>query len=785
MKDIFFIVRLLRRNPMIFIVNVIGLGLSLTTVIITLTYIRYEYSYDKHFKTKDRLVRLYSRVTDNTNTQVYGISLRKAYTQLPASVPEVEAAVQLYHGWMASVDSKENKLERVQLLFANNEFFDVFGLNLRFGDIKTALVGKKSVVITSGVAEKLFKSTNCVGKTIESDGVQFVITGVIDEIPKNSHFSFDMLVSLSTLPLDNTHMQGLEFQTYYLLKSNVDQKNAAVKIAVANNVLMQDWAKTTNSKVQSGVEPLADLYLHSAASGYIPIHGSLKQILIIGLIALFVLLTTLVSYINLFIIYGEKRIKEISTRTICGATKGNIAKLFFIETAIIFIFSSILAFLLTYASLPYISGILLSKVDLSDLLMGWNIISVLMVLIILFVISSGYLVLYLSRMKYSLGTRGKISNTGNRNRLSTASVFIQFTVTTFFISCVVIVLSQIRFMQNIPLGFEKNNVISITNCSASISKQYESIKAELLKLPFIIAVSGGEHFMGRLCSGEYIRNTWDVESNNKVINEYREKPGFGELMQLQLIDGRFFRESMADSLALVLNESAIKLLGLKPKAGQTVLYNDKRLEVIGVVKDFYFKANPGEPIEPLVIANCFWGTPIMYIRSQNQLTESQVTQIKSVFQRFDENFVFNHQELLQVFNGMYQNENRLVKMVSLGAIQVIIISLISLLVLTIIKNSLRTKEIGIRKVLGSSVGQVISSLLKETLIIVSIAVLVASILSYLVMNHWLMDFYQRIHLHPRYFVISALFTTIIAIIATLGQSWYAALRNPVDAIRHE
>lgn len=784
MNDLRFIFRILKRNPLSFFVSVIGLSVALTTVIFTLTYIRYELSYDRHFKTKDRVVRLYSRVTDNTSTQVYGISLRSAYSQLPEMVPEVEAAVQLYGGWPASAQTKETKAEKVGIFYADPEFFKVFGLGLRLGDEKTALVGAKNAVITSSVAEKLFHSANCIGKSVEADGEQVVITGVMDEIPKNSHLNFGILISIPTLDM-RWLSSSLEFQTYYLLKPNTDFKAASEKITAANNRLMKDWASNWHAKIRSGVEPLTDLYLYSEAGSFIPIHGSTKQIVIVGLIALFVLLTALVSYINLFIIQGEKRIIEISTRTMFGATKASIARLFFLETLIVFLFSAVLAFLIIYIAMPYLSNLLQSKVDLSDLLSFGGILSVMIVLMVLIVVTSGYPVLYLSRMKYALGLRGKISGSGNSNWLSMASVFVQFMVTSFFVSCVVIIIAQLTSMHNVPLGFDKNNVITISNCSNPISKKYESIKTELLKLPFVTAVCGGEHFMGGGCSGQVIRNVTDAENSNKAINEYREKPGFGELMNFKLIDGRFFRQSMADSQAVVLNESAVKLLGLSPKAGQTIIYRDERVEIIGVVKDFYYEFNPGEPIEPLVIANCFWGTPNIYIRSNNPLTESQLKQIKTVFHRFDHDYIFSYSTLADVFDRMYKKENRLAQMVFIGGTEVVTISLLSLLALTILKISRRTKEIGIRKVNGSTVLQLVSGLLKETMIMVAGAILVASLAGYLVMDRWLSDYAARIHLTPGYFLLSALFVFIIAFVATIWQAWRAATSNPVEALKYE
>ncbi|MEI7500705.1 MAG: ABC transporter permease [Bacteroidota bacterium] len=783
MKDLRFIFRILQRNPLTFFVNVTGLGVALTMIILTITYLRFELSYDNHFSTGDRVFRLYERVTDNTSTNVYGITLRDAYTQLPAKVPEVECAVQLYGGWLTSVRHLETKMGDVRIFYADKEFFRVFGKALRYGDAKTALIGTGTAVITTSLAEKLFLSANCVGRSIESDGEEVMITGVVDDFPKNSHLDFDILVSLSTLHPEQ--FGGLEFQTYYLLKPNIDQKMAGDKIAAANNLLMKEWAAGSNAKVQSGVEPITRLYLSSAASSFIPNHGSPRQMVVVVIIALFVLITALLSYINLFIIQGEKRITEISTRNMFGASKFSIARLFFLETAIVFSISAMLAILATIQSLPYISKLLLSKVDLADLFSGWGILSVLLVLFLLLVITSGYPTLYLSRMKYALGLRGKLSHTGNNNLFSNVSVFVQFAVTAFFISCIVIILSQLKYMRNIPLGFEKDHVSLVSNCSSAISQKYTSIRSELLQMPFVAAVSGGEHTLGGGCSGQHIRNTTDGGNNNKTINEYRERTGFGELMRFQLVDGRFFRESMADSHAIVVNEAATRLLGIKPIAGQTVIYKDNRVEIIGVVKDFYYQSNPGEPVEPLVIANCFWGTPNIYIRTRDQLTRNQLMQVKSVFESFDKNYVFEYKTVGDLIDRMYRKENRLAQLVAIGSAQVIIISLISLLVLTILKISRRTKEIGIRKVNGSTVWELIAGLLKETMIMVAGAIIIASLAGYFVMDRWLSDYAERIHLTPGYFLISALFVFVIAMVATIWQAWRAATGNPVDALKYE
>lgn len=783
MNDLKFILRYLTRNPFIFLTNVIGLGVAITAMILAITYIRFEMSYDTHFEQKDRIVRLYHKVTRKTGSVAHGISLRSTYTELPDKVPEIEKAFQLYGGWPVSVKSTEHQVGRVKELYSDPEVIDVLRLNMIHGDKDHALVGKNQLIITETLAQQLFGSSDCVGKQVEIDGNRMTVTGVFEAIPKNSHLDMDMVISLETLNL--AWFGGLEFQTYYLLKDNINRKEAEQKIATISNELLTNWASATHSEVESGVEPITRLYLNSVTGGYIPNHGNLRQLVIVGLIALFVLLTAIISYINLFIIQGEKRLTEISTRTLFGATKLNIARLFFLETLIVFVVATGIAIVITLYLLPYVSQLLQTRLDATDLLSPGGLASIGILLVALLCISTIYPVIFLSRMQYANALRGRFSGGRNNSRLSTTSVFIQFSVVAFFISCLVIITAQLQYMKRIPLGFDQNNVMTISNCTSKISGSYKSIRTELQQLPFVEVVSGGEHFMGGGCSGQLIRKTTDSENNNNGISEYRVMPGFGELMKLQLIDGRFFRESLADSQAIVLNEAAIKLLNLEPRAGQKVLYNDNLVEIIGVVKDFYYRSNPGDPIAPLVLANCFWGTPYIYIRTGTSLSAEQTKKIQDVFERFDPDYPFNATLLSDTFARMYHKENRLAKLVLFGGIMEIIISIISLLVLTILKVSRRIKEIGIRKVNGSSIAQIITLLLKETFIIVIIAILVASGVSYFVMDSWLMDYVSRIQIHPGYFLLSATFVLILTLSATIWQAWRGASRNPSESLRYE
>ena len=294
--------------------------------------------------------------------------------------------------------------------------------------------------------------------------------------------------------------------------------------------------------------------------------------------------------------------------------------------------------------------------------------------------------------------------------------------------------------------------------------------------------------MGGGCSGQYIKTQGSPENTNKDINEYRVLPGFCETMHLNLVDGRFFTDSEKDHNAILLNESAVRMLGLGNAVGKTVDYNDDRkLEIIGVVKNFYYLSNPGSPIQPLALTNYSTGNrfSVLYIKSASPLSKDQMMQVKTILKSYDPDYMLNTFKVTDIFENKFQNENRLTKMVSIGTAEVVLISLIGLLALSILNVARRTKEIGIRKVLGSSEFLVIRSLLKETMIIVSIAMVIAFTGSYFVMKQWLTGYANKIDLHAGYFLLSAAFTFIVAILATIWQSWHAATRNPVDAVKHE
>jgi putative ABC transport system permease protein len=291
--------------------------------------------------------------------------------------------------------------------------------------------------------------------------------------------------------------------------------------------------------------------------------------------------------------------------------------------------------------------------------------------------------------------------------------------------------------------------------------------------------------MGGGCSGQGIKK-YGSPGSFLSINQYRVNPGFCKTMQLELLDGRYFTTSEADKKAVILNEAAVKLLGLKTGSGEQVQMNDTPLHVIAVVKDFYYTDHPGEPIAPLVISqqqNNYLNN--FYVRTGSDLTKTQLSQIEAVFKSYSPDYIVAHSQLTDVYANKYKNEERIIKLVSSGAVLAILISLIGLTALSVLNVNRRTKEIGIRKVVGSTETQVVKSLLGETFVLVAISVAIAYIFSYIALQQWLINFAKHIELSLIYFLAAGLLAFIIAFIAVAWQSWRAATSNPVEALRYE
>ncbi|WP_423129670.1 ABC transporter permease [Gaoshiqia sp. Z1-71] len=782
MKNLHFIFRMFKRNPFLIMVGLPGLAFGLAAVLLLMVYLRHEISYDQHFATKDRVLRLYNKVTEQNQTQVYGICTRKAYTEIPSKVPEVEAATQILRGWNVNVKSNKNIFPSLNLLYADPAFFRVFGLHLLSGDTSTALDSKNSVVLTRSVAQKIFGKTDCVGQVVTVSDQRFIVTGVVEDLPHATHFSFDILASMETIDPGN-YSGGLEYFTYFLIGGNANIEKAGSRIASLNDELLKPWGENFNLQTESGTELLGNLHLRSKVDFDLSDKADFTQIISIAGIAIFILIIALVNYINLYVLHGEKRIAEIASRKSLGADRRALARLFYTETGLIGAMAFLIALILIRVAQPYFEELMQSPVRVSDLYTASGLLLILVFLAFLILVSGAYPSFYLSRVNLVNGLKGKSDQLKRKSNFSTVTVLVQFAITIFLLSSLSIVYAQLRHLKNLPLGFSPEHVVGLDGFNSEIKKNFKSIEGELARFPFIENIGVSRHDMGGGSSGQGIKKYGDP-GEYLSINQYRVQPGFAETMKLQLVDGRFFRKT-GDGMNVILNEAAAKLLGLSDPVGSQVQMHGRPMEVIGVVKDFYYEDRPGELVAPLVLTDYSDEVSVLYLRLKSEFTPEQQQQVTAVLKQYDPDFIFSYFLLTNTYSSKFDKEQRMMKLISAGSFLAILISFIGLMALSVMNVNRRTKEIGIRKVSGSSVAEVMVILLRQTVVLIFISCFIAAIAGFWVMQHWLSHYMDRISLHAGYFLISGLAALLIALMSVSWQSWKAATRNPVEALRYE
>lgn len=784
MKNLKFAFRLLIRNPLLLYIGIPGLAVGLSAFLLLAFYLNYELSFDRHFANNSRVLRLCNKLYEEDAPNTLSIALRTAYTQLPSLVPEIEKATQLYPEWDTKVKTEKETYKSIKLLYVDPEFFDVFGLNLLQGNAADALIGKSSVVLSKSIAEKFFGTDNCIGKQLMIEDSPSVVTGVVNDIPKNTHFKFDILKNIESNEF--IAKQGsLEFRTYYLIRRGADLKQVNLNIASVNDNLMTVWKKRgalNNLQTETTTELLRNIHLYSKARGDIVPNVNRLQLLVVFGIAIFIFTIALINFINIYLLYGERRIAEIASRKALGATGGTLAFLFYSENGLITFISLLLAICFTVLVQPYFAEILNLPLTVSDMFTPWGVAIIISTLIIVVLVSGIYPSLYLAKINLVSGLKGKHKNI-SRSLFSKSVVLVQFFITVLLICSLLVIRSQIKKMKEVPLGFNVNNVVMVQDFSRAFVGNAINIKRELEKLPFVQSVGMSQHSFGEGCSGQSIAQL--NSSEEKPIKEYRVMMGFCETMELQLKHGCFFDDSPSDKRRIILNESAAKMLGLEFFSGVNVSYKGEPAEVKGIVKNFYFDGYAGKEIDPLVICQVDNFAGIMYIRYRNEFTINNQKQVADVIKNFDPDFVMSSIALGDIYAAKFQKDEQVSRIVSLGTLLAIILSFVGIFSLAVLNVDRRTKEIGIRKVVGSTEIEVMRKLIGESFLLVAIASVFAFGASYYLMSMWLSNYSIKINLSISFFLLGGFLAFLIVFMAVGWQSWRVATRNPVEALRYE
>jgi putative ABC transport system permease protein len=785
-------------------INLIGLALGLTAGIMIMLYVLDELSYDQFHTRIDRIYRVETEFGSESKSGEDGGSLEAngwaIGSVLRKDFPEVEAV--LYSRSASLMASHDGKRIRERIHYMSPEFFEIFSFLLKKGNAKKALLDPYSIVITEDMEKKYFNGQDALNKTmVLADTMQFVVTGVMKNIPSNSHIQLDMLISFSTYTTViqpefdyNGGWGNINVRNYVLLKEGVDEEAFKAK---AKTIYID---RVGQEMKQWGIEafvffaPLKDLYLTAKNGNGLGPLGSIERVYLVSGIAAFVILLACINFINLTTARSVYRAKEVGLRKVVGSTRQGLIRQFLSESFILTMIALLVAVAFTGLLLPLFNGLLAKSYTLGSLFQPGILLGIAALIFVVTVLSGYYPAMVMSGMHPAEVLKGKIQTSTRGVQLRRALVVFQFVISVSLVLGTLIVLNQLNYMQRQDLGFAKDEifVINAARTSSPNPEAYETFKNEIKGLAMVDEVSysnslpGNPGWQGQVCYQEGKPSDESISVEYMAIDE-----NYIKTMGLQLVAGRGFDRGREAELkdGLVLNETAVGMFGWaspEEAIGKKIASpsGSPQGEVIGVVKD-YHQLGLRQNIGPMAMDYNPRNSYLYAVRYKAADTQALITALNALWLKNFPGYDFNYFFLNQDFERQYQAEQRLARVFGLFAVITVVIAVIGLLGLVSFMVASRTKEIGVRKVLGANVLHLTAMLSKEFVILVGVANIIAFPLAWHFANQWLSNFANREEINPVIFLI----TLTIAVTITLGtisfQTLKAAMTDPVKSLRYE
>lgn len=778
---------LLRQKGFSFI-NIFGLALGISCTALIGMWVNDELSYDKFHQDYDRIYRITATLPE--------LKVHAAVTSAPLAlaikneIPEVDEAVRISGLNRDLIQVGDVKFEEKGVIFADSNFFRVFTFPFIKGNREQALQNPEGIVITEKMAMKYFGSTDVLEKTIRKNNKEdFTVTGVIANIPANSHMQFDFVQPMRFLArtsndLKNNIWDNFNWYTYITLNDKAQQSKSVITDLEKK---MQAIYKKNEAVLKVGfvLQPLADVHLHSNFLADLPGHGNAQNVYIFTVVAIFILVVACLNFMNLATARAARRAKEVGLRKVVGAIRPHLIGQFLAESLIVALLSLMLALLIIYLVLPYFNTLGGKNLTL-DFTNMQIILGLLGITLITGLLSGSYPALYLSGFVPATVLKGNFTGGGSGSLFRNTMVVIQFAVSISLIVGTTIVYRQLKYIQHLNLGYDKENLLYVPMTGEMWSK-YDALRANLGNNRLTTQYS----FISDLPtqnSGATISVQWAGKDPNTqplfynlAIDEH-----FEEVFKATILDGHGYGDNaQADSVNIIVNETALKTMDMKLETavGTKITVWQRERTIIGVVKDFNYKPVQ-EAIGPMFLQRNTWGGYAV-VRTLPGETENTIKALEQICKEINPSYPFNYSFLDQDIDNLYKAEQRLGSLFNVFAVLAIVISCLGLYGLSAYLAERRTRELGIRKVLGASGFQLVYLLAATFTRPIIIATAIAVPLAWYGMNQWLSGFAYHITIDWTIFVAAFLSALLIAWLTVSFESVKAATTNPVKSLRSE
>ncbi|WP_234736853.1 ABC transporter permease [Tellurirhabdus bombi] len=771
--------RNLWRNRLLTTINVTGLALGLACALLIGLWVNDELSFNRSYKNLDslyavKLVYADGQAGDNTSGP-----LAEA---LKEKVPGIEKATKMTvwdNQFLIKVGQKSGKETGN---YVSDDFFEVFQLNALQGSPSRALQSPNQIVISRKLAMTYFNTVQAVGQRLQLNGDKtYVVGAVIEDIPQNTSVHLDWFVNFKVQEEDYMrNWDNIMFKTYVRLNPAATQEGAerAMKTLLAQN--------SSDKTSRAILQPLKDVYLYSDYANGKPVGGRIDYLNVYGLVAIFILLIACVNFMNLATARASMRAKEVGVRKVVGAMRSSLVNQFMGESLLVSFVAGILAVLIAWLMLPTINAVFQKNLvlDGTDLKL-WG--SGLALVILTGLVAGSYPAFFLSSMKPVQVLKGVFKS--NRNGAGTfrqSLVVIQFSLSILLIISMLVVGRQMAYVRTKHLGLSRENVLYLP-VEGELRSKMEAFRQELLRTNAISAVTATGELPINIGSSASGQLQWPGKDPTTIESIWHMWIGydFVKTMNVQLAGGRDFDPtSPADQANYLINESAAKLMALKNPVGQPITYQSKKGQIIGVMKDFHM-SSLHEPIKPLIFRLKPDWTNFVLVKTAPGQTVEAIQALEQTVRKFNPDYPFEYHFLNENYEKLYHSETLVNTLVNYFGGLAILISCLGLFGLAAFTAERRTKEIGVRKVLGASAGSIVALLSRDFLKLVFVALLIATPLAWYFMDRWLQDFAYRVELSWWMFVLAGGMAMLIALATVSFQSLKAALVNPVKSLKSE
>lgn len=771
--------RKLIRNKVFSLINILGLAIGIAAVMLILLWVKYEVSYDKFHRNADQLFRVNSK--DTVETDWEDVLTTSPFPLAPAlfdKYPEIINYTRFWHfEVLAEYGDKSIYIDNGYMV--DTGFFRMFDVDFIYGSLETALQDPYSAVLTESTAAMYFGDQNPVGETVRVDTYTIKVTAVVKDFPGNSHMQFDLLTHILHVPPERLNSWAFAGPSYVMISDKVTPEEVNEKIFGFYQTLDPE---TTMYPYLQNIKKI-HLYEHG-------VPGRIRYVIIFTTVAILLLFIACINFINLSTARFSDRAKEIGIRKIVGSTKHQIAWQFFLESFITALIAGLIGFILIELIRPGFNALVNREIRidyLKDLIFG-----LLPVVIFSGILSGIYPALFLSSFSPMTIFRGNLERKVKHTLLKPAMIVLQFTISIGLIISSLVIYKQLRYIQHKELGYDRQNVL-VVPCNESIKAHFDSFTYDLRKSPGVAQVSASS--LLPINVNWYVGLNWDKNKDNKPIGVYyiMAEYDYFETLDMEILYGRSFSRdhSQDDSISYIINEAALKAMGIQEPVGTTVHFDHPEFperfrdgKIIGVVKDFHFRSLTDE-ITPFIIRMYRPWLNHVLVKLVPGKAEETLPFIESVYRSYAPQYPWEYSFMDDEFTGTYDSEQKMAKIILWFTLLSIFVSALGLFGLATFMAQKRTKEIGIRKVNGASIPGIIMLLTKDFTKYVIIGFIPAAIIAGILMTRWLQHYAYHTALSWWIFAAAGMMALIISALTVTYQAYRAASRNPVESLRYE